>query len=1584
MRLANPDTNSDQVPFQSLQLLPSDAGKQCIPYAFSDNPNRFIHVKKLIHMFSQKLMHFLHATHEPSLTSWMTKDEKGQWLVGPLQMTEGAYPPHVIALRDLIRFLNSIGENLDLLNQLLTHSHNGINGIGDFIFEQSVAPMDAKLQKLLVNWANLQESIGAIKQLPIHNGIIDAALYLHERISKYFQGDKDKTDDHLLKVIQVIKDALDSSELLQLKQNDELLAGITPIKAQLELDYWKILLATSKSQQTAALDHAEGLNKTTPDEHAIFAKIKKFADNPAWNVQRLAFLEQTQQSLVAQQGLDESRLTSEKLWLYLMQLKSIISQVIIVTPEFMAEDNDAGNMLRMIGTLERLPTDMIKKINHQWFIQVMKWLRANYSELCKEENLKKLAESVYNIHTNLVADRDELEVQFGLKLGLFTRDIPQEPEEPKPVRVILSGNDAGPTETCLREQAVVWKKYVEQQDFFCVEQRIARLIYQKHSLNEKKKVMEGLLEEACLQKISHLYTLNAKEALVLKNKLIAIAQEVPALSSLGQYIKKKLLEIEAQIGRSEWYESHRLGSVLTVNSGARIYAERYVPWLNSSASEKRAIEAAIQATEKEFQVSLTREQEYANIAWDTYWASTQQLNYSEIMKELEENTKLFTTLREKFTASLEDTRAQEAAEQDRKHLEQRIAECKQKLSRLKNFFDESRQKREQKEKDADQKLKDSIKKNGDSIAAANEALEANQDALIRLSQMKVQHNNSQIASLGTGVTKTNQAEHAKQNAIKKPGSIEQLLSLIDNVTKPLALHISTNQLYQEQALSIEKSLFDIRVCDAPWIHQLKQIHNLLVQTKEMLFAYQKKYINSFEVVDSLLMLFSRVGNILDGMNVLEPHMQQNWFQPLNELFSVARNLSLAAADERKPAVLEQREPNAAASINANIKQDIKELLVELPSNLPSRALLDKDLTALFGMVNQLLDVNSAFDLSKKGLELYNSDEFKRLMDLISKINAVVGSDFVYEKLSSYRARLTKQLSAGMQRILAEEINMGYKAGVITKGLYQQAEVLADYGLINITTLYAKQLSCLHAQQNLDAAVKGHFVAYIENFLKVYASKQQDKWVTRKNALQTRIDCIKTEIEKIHRQNNGSWILIGKDLVTAQQGLELEKAQINRLIIAKNRYIEFLKRYAAAPYEARAALADQYTTQEKMRMTLNGIMRQLTMVKWDIYYYEFKEAFKDNVDTINHLINRLEKYIETLATAKSSIEQIEQLSSLIAEIKAVNQRLLPPAMQRLFTLALQTIEKDLALLPPAADERSNVASTAQSSPVISRENVSSSQLTSEDPHSALMQYLMGYARAEAQRLDVKDEWYKRHIIEHLEIFTEMWAPEKEKDPRVIKRRNDILTSLQAENAPNYSFLSHPADVKIVYLLTIAGEHGLGFHKTIFSLDNMTEASQQFRTDARLQAKVVALPKKTDGETVSPEVSTLSKKENHETVSEEDIEKAITSYQGPHSLCAFFRSVRGQGQEVLTDTNISYLKRVARDYCNDKNPKGKQKLLAIYNALVDKNFKALSEAVFLQTGFFSSAAESKGRFKRPSHLNPQNSQQQACTRRHSVLW
>lgn len=82
-------------------------------------------------------MSILHKTHEPSLTDWISKDEKGQWLVGQLQKTEGTYPPHLIALRDLIHFLSAVSENLDLLNLLLTHSRNGIVGIADFILEQS-------------------------------------------------------------------------------------------------------------------------------------------------------------------------------------------------------------------------------------------------------------------------------------------------------------------------------------------------------------------------------------------------------------------------------------------------------------------------------------------------------------------------------------------------------------------------------------------------------------------------------------------------------------------------------------------------------------------------------------------------------------------------------------------------------------------------------------------------------------------------------------------------------------------------------------------------------------------------------------------------------------------------------------------------------------------------------------------------------------------------------------------------------------------------------------------------------------------------------------------------------------------------------------------------------------------------------------------------------------------------------------------------------------------------------------------------------------------------------------------------------
>ena len=694
-------------------------------------------------------------------------------------------------------------------------------------------------------------------------------------------------------------------------------------------------------------------------------------------------------------------------------------------------------------------------------------------------------------------------------------------------------------------------------------------------------------------------------------------------------------------------------------------------------------------------------------------------------------------------------------------------------------------------------------------------------------------------------------------------------------------------------------------------------------------------------------LFSQAGDILQAINSLEPHIQQNWFKPLQELFSAAQPFALVSStDENAASPEEPREANSAAanpealqtqhSLSQKIQKDFKELLVELPSNLPGRAKLDSDLTALFSMINGLLSTTTLASLSAQGLALYNSTEFKALMDLISKISAVAGSDFIYEMVSSYRALLTAQLSAAIQRALTEEIFFGYRPGVLTKGLYQKAEVLAGYGLIDMPTLYTEQLSHLHKQDS-DVIIKNHFAAYIESLLKGYATQQKTEWdIMHGNLIKERSE-ISNEVEKLKRQNTHSRLSTeGKDLDAKQQSFELKKAQINRLIVTKNRAIRFLEDYAAAEHKNRATLASHYAAQEKVWTKLSRIVRQLTMTKWDLYYYEF-EKFNTHIRKINDLLGLLETYIDQLATGKP-------LTTLQASAQNITQKNkdLPPAMQCLFTLALQTIEKDLKYLAPV-DAGTNAQLTEQSEPLARHQEVAHPIV---EPIQELYKALMDYAHEKAGQLDVKDEWYQRNIIEHLEIFAEMWSEEKTHDPQIIKRRNEILNALQAENAPDYRFLSHPADVKIVYLLTVSGEHGLDLHSRILSKNGMLRANAQFHSQSE---GVVRLVEKNEGDTVSVD----------------DIKMAIHSYQRSRKPDAFFN---GRGNFLLTDINISYLNDTAKKYALQTNTKGGKKLRAIYNALVNKNYKELLTAVSIKTGFINSDDINKGGFKDQSDETP----------------
>ena len=154
------------------------------------NLDRFAHTKKLIDLFSQTILNFLCETHEASVTHWISQDAQGRWVVENIsENTEGAYPPHIIAFHDFIHFLNVVRDNLDLVNQLLTSSRYGIPGV--LYTLSNVRQTCKKTQKFLASFKKLQKSISAIKQLPIHNGIINGALYLYEQISNYFQGKGD-------------------------------------------------------------------------------------------------------------------------------------------------------------------------------------------------------------------------------------------------------------------------------------------------------------------------------------------------------------------------------------------------------------------------------------------------------------------------------------------------------------------------------------------------------------------------------------------------------------------------------------------------------------------------------------------------------------------------------------------------------------------------------------------------------------------------------------------------------------------------------------------------------------------------------------------------------------------------------------------------------------------------------------------------------------------------------------------------------------------------------------------------------------------------------------------------------------------------------------------------------------------------------------------------------------------------------------------------------------------------------------------------------------------------------------------------
>ncbi|MCX7121288.1 MAG: hypothetical protein NTZ67_05895 [Gammaproteobacteria bacterium] len=280
------------------------------------------------------------------------------------------------------------------------------------------------------------------------------------------------------------------------------------------------------------------------------------------------------------------------------------------------------------------------------------------------------------------------------------------------------------------------------------------------------------------------------------------------------------------------------------------------------------------------------------------------------------------------------------------------------------------------------------------------------------------------------------------------------------------------------------------------------------------------------------------------------------------------------------------------------------------------------------------------------------------------------------------------------------------------------------------------------------------------------------------------------------------------------------------------------------------------------------------------------------------------------------------------------------MQHLCELALQTIKKDHNLR----------AAPLESQPELSAFYPAADEAQFVAPNQTLQAALMQYAYKEAAQLDVKDNWYQRNIIEHLEIFIEMGSPEKANNEQIVQRRKEILTALQSNKAPDYTFLSHPADVKIVYLLSVSGKHGLAFHRTILSKSEMTAANLKFFPAGEAQPALNKQEKK----------QTLSEKTNKQTVSIKDINEAMKSYKDSCKIYAFFNARQG-GTKFLTEKNISYLNYLAERYGKSSaDTKAQKKLRAVYNALINKDRKALNEAVFMKTGWFESKAKKKGEF------------------------
>ena len=1331
-----------------------------------------------------------------------------------------------------------------------------------------------------------------------------------------------------------MKEVAFSSELLQLAPNQTEYKSLLDknnknlsAKGQLELDYWKILLATSESQRATALRHATTLRDTTaltPEQQAVFNKIDAFVKSLAWNVQSLAFLERAQQLPVPRP--DPIKLTPEKCWRYALKLKSIVSRIIEVSPEFMAEDNDAGNTLRMLGTLKELPTDMIEAIDHEWMMEVMSWLRDNYRKLCEDPQLKALVESEYDIFTSFLSDLDELETQLGLQFGLLTHTLPKKLGSLKPKWIALPKNDhPGPAESCLRSQADVWDRYRQKQTFYRIKQRMSRVVYQKHLLKTKKQIMQNLLAETCLHKISHIHMLNIAQLQEIKKTLVNVGCEVSELSALGKYIEKKLQQINTQI---EYIQKHSLRSTVSSVKSSLWARTSGLIWSDPSIQEEKIIREAIKATEDALQVSLSREEKYLEIAWGHYEKSYgAQLTCEEKVKIKKKSQDLrlqITEFRKKIAAhSLEDTAALRDLQQTIANLEEQINECNRALSPLARLYDEMQQ--------STAAFHDGIEKKDAAIRTASTAL-ARLDAL-----------DKELERLGIASAAPSQAKPSTKDDAKEQGIVKKLLKKIDSIIGPLARHITSKQLYSE-TVSDE---FAIRRCDAEWICQLKHAHNLLVETRIVLLNYSAsnyKKLQLLPLMNRLVTLCSQLGDIVAGIDKLALYAQESWFVPLKELLLVARELLLESSDEVQVTALLSK--NSASQIlvagSQKIKEDFKELLVELPSNFPGRAELDHDLTELFHMVNDVLAVkrriSADIKVSKKGYGLFDSSEFKRLMDLIAKISGVVGSDFVREKFSDYRAQLTKHLSIAMQRVLAEEIQRGYRAGVITEALYQQVEALAGSGLVDIPTFYATQISRLNNDEQLcPIIVKQYFVGYIEGLLARYAQRQQEEWNATTTTLQKEQGLIDFGVQTIAANINGRAHNFfasteGKNLYTQQQSLELRKAQINRHIIAKNREMQFLKAYVAAAQEdQRAALLKQYEKQTQMLQNLNSIVRKLTTVKWDIYYYDFK-TFSDNVENINILLRAFESYIEDLANKEINAASLKQrVDSMTVQNKALSS---VPAMQHLFSLAINTLQNDLT--PSIADPSDKPENTlVQPASFFSARpaNDTASLSATVEPCPTLYQELIRCVYEEVKKLDVKNDWYKRNIIEHLEIFLEMWSPEKEDDAQIKKRRGEILMAMQANNAPQYQFLSHPADVKIVYLLTVRGQYGLTLVKEIFSRDAMQYANEMFEEGNAPQPT----------SEVQAESMTLTQKTEREIVTAVEIEKAIKLYQRSRLMHSIFQ--HSEAKYRLNETSIARLRKIVRENLTPEVTAsiGQKKLREIYNALVSQDYNAVSKIV-----------------------------------------